>query len=156
MGEATKPEWRRILFRFMGASIAGHLIWEIAQLPLFTLWTTGTRQQIAFAVVHCTIGDVMIAGVSLITAFALLGHAARQQNWPHFGIRRTWMTILAVGISYTIFSEWLNTGPRQNWAYSDLMPVIPFIGTGLAPLLQWIAIPTLALWNAAGRRPWLR
>jgi hypothetical protein len=152
MGEATKPAWRHVFVRYMGASISGHLTWEMAQLPLYTLWTTGTRQQIAFAVVHCTIGDVMIAGLSLFTALAMLGCA----NWRNIGHRRTWLTILSVGMSYTIFSEWLNTGPWHNWVYSDLMPVIPFIGTGLSPLLQWIAIPTLAIWIASGRAPWLR
>jgi hypothetical protein len=25
------------------------------------------------------------------------------------------------------------------------MPVLPFLGTGLAPLLQWLMVPSLAL-----------
>ena len=35
---------------------AGHLLWEAAQLPLYTIWWTGTRREIRFAVIHCT-GD---------------------------------------------------------------------------------------------------
>jgi len=34
---------------------------------------------------------------------------------------------------------------RQSWAYSPLMPVLPVTGTGLAPLLQWIVVPSTAL-----------
>ena len=56
---------------------------------------------------------------------------------------------------YTIFSEWLNTSVRGSWTYSDLMPVVPVIGTGLAPLLQWCVVPTLAQWIAVGRAPWI-
>ena len=44
-----------------------------------------------------------------------------------------------------MFSEWLNVVVRQTWAYSDLMPIVPVIGTGLSPLLQWMAVPLLAL-----------
>ena len=54
-----------------------------------------------------------------------------------------------------IYSEWLNINVRGSWAYSDLMPVVPVIGTGLAPLLQWVIVPTLALWAALGRAPWV-
>ncbi len=43
------------------------------------------------------------------------------------------------------YLEWLNIVVRAGWAYSDLMPVVPIINTGLAPLLQWILIPLLAL-----------
>jgi hypothetical protein len=30
---------------------------DVLQLPLYTVWITGTRKQQAFAVVHCTVGD---------------------------------------------------------------------------------------------------
>lgn len=32
--------------------LLGHLIWEIAQLPLYTVWIGATWMQIAFAVAH--------------------------------------------------------------------------------------------------------
>ena len=50
------------------------------------------------------------------------------------------MTI-GFGAACMVFSEWLNVLARQTWAYSDLMPVVPVIDTGLSPLLQWIVIP---------------
>jgi len=52
----------------------------------------------------------------------------------------------ALGAAYTVYSEWLNTGVRMAWAYSELMPVVPGIGTGLSPLLQWLVLPPLGLW----------
>ena len=86
-----------------------------------------------------------------MTAFALAG----RPTWPGTGALRVHAVSLAVGVGYTIYSEWLNVSVRGSWAYSELMPTIPFLGTGLAPLLQWLVIPTLALWFAICRAPWL-
>ena len=52
---------------------------------------------------------------------------------------------LGTGVAYTIFSEWLNIVVRQSWAYSEAMPVVPLIGVGLSPLLQWLVIPGVAM-----------
>ncbi len=147
----TSTDWPRALRRYLGVSLAAHVVWEILQLPLYTLWSTGTFRQQAFAVVHCTLGDAMIAGLSLLLALALFAPA----SWPQAGVARVYWASLAFGVGYTIYSEWLNISVRGSWAYSDLMPVVPVIGTGLAPLLQWFVVPTLALWVAIGRAPWL-
>lgn len=53
---------------------------------------------------------------------------------------------LGVGLVVTILFEALATGMFQRWAYSDAMPRVPVIGTGLLPLLQWLLIPLLVLW----------
>ncbi len=143
-------DWLQALRRYLGVSLTAHLLWEILQLPLFTLWSTGTLRQQAFAVLHCTLGDAMIAGLSLLLGLAVFARA----TWPRASVARVYGASLVVGVAYTIYSEWLNINVRGNWAYSDLMPVLPVIGTGLAPLLQWIFVPTLASWVAIGRAPW--
>ena len=148
---AHRADWLQSLRRYLGVSIVANLVWELLQLPLYTLWATGTHREQAFAVLHCTIGDAMIAGLSLLAALALFARAA----WPRAGVARVYAGSLAFGVVYTIFSEWLNTSVRGNWAYSDLMPVVPVIGTGLAPLMQWLLVPTLAQWIAVGRAPWV-
>src|SRR5215467_10683065 len=38
----------------IGLAAIGHFFWEVAQLPLYTLWRTGTPREIAFALFHCT------------------------------------------------------------------------------------------------------
>jgi hypothetical protein len=144
------PNWLRALRRYLGASLVGHFVWECLQLPLYTLWTAGTFGQKAFAVGHCTIGDAMIAGLSVLVALALFGHAL----WPRANAARVSTITVALGIAYTLYSEWMNTSVRGSWAYSELMPVVPVTGTGLAPLLQWIVVPALALGFAAGGVPW--
>jgi len=110
------------------------------QLPLYTLWRTGTPGEIAFALIHCTGGDILITAVTLAAAAAL----ARLFCWRPFGWRMV-STAIALGAAYTMFSEWLNVEIRRTWAYAATMPVIPWLGTGLAPLLQWLVVPGLAL-----------
>ncbi|MGE0698079.1 MAG: hypothetical protein AB7O57_03210 [Hyphomicrobiaceae bacterium] len=146
----TLTNWPLALRWYLVASLAAHFAWEVLQLPLYTLWSTGTLRQKAFAVLHCTLGDVMIAGLAILVALSLFGRTA----WPTAGTRRVYLANLMLGVGYTIYSEWLNVSVRGSWSYAELMPVIPLIGTGLTPFLQWIIVPTAALWIAVGRSPW--
>jgi len=50
-----------------------------------------------------------------------------------------------------VFSEWLNVEVRATWTYTDQMPVLPPLGTGLTPLLQWLIVPTLT-WALMARQ----
>ncbi len=143
-------DWIVALRRYLVVSLAAHLLWEIAQLPLYTLWTTDPVQRQAFAILHCTAGDAMIAGLTLLVALSFFAPV----DWPREGMRLVWIATVGLGAGYTVYSEWLNIHVRGNWAYSDLMPTVPVIGTGLSPLLQWLVVPTLALWIATRRRPW--
>ena len=124
----------------IGLAAIGHFFWEAAQLPLYTLWRTGTPHEIVFALIHCTGGDVLITTVTLAAAVAL----ARRFRWPPFG-RRMVFAAIVLGAGYTIFSEWLNVEIRRTWSYTAAMPVVPFLGTGLTPLLQWLIVPSMAL-----------
>ena len=54
------------------------------------------------------------------------------------------VSLVLFGLCYTIYSEWLNTVVRESWEYSTLMPVLPPLGTGLTPVLQWIIIPVVS------------
>lgn len=148
---ALMPDWPRALRVYLGTVAVGDLAWEAAQLPLYTIWRTGTPGEKAFAVLHCTGGDLLIALACLALALVLAGERA----WPVHGHRRVAALTIGFGVAYTIFSEWLNIVVREAWAYSDLMPVVPVIDTGLSPILQWAVVPLLALHLAhrAARAP---
>jgi hypothetical protein len=140
--------WLSGLRIYLGTILMGNLIWETLHLPLYTIWTTGSRGENAFAVYHCTLGDLLIALSALTLALILAGDHA----WPR---RRFWpVAILAMtfGVGYTAFSEWLNVVVRASWAYSEWMPVITIAGHkfGLSPLLQWIVVPAGAFAFARG------
>jgi hypothetical protein len=144
-------DWTNVLRRYLAASAGLHLGWEVLQLPLYTIRAEPLGRQ-AFAVLHCTLGDLMIAGLSLLAALA----AAGRVDWPRSRLRPVWVLLLIFGIGYTVYSEWLNVSVKQSWSYAPAMPVLPFVGTGLAPLLQWLVVPTLVLRVASGRWPWAR
>lgn len=133
--------WLAALRTYLVISGVGHLAWEAVQLPLYTIWSTATVRALAFAVLHCTGGDILIALSTLTAALVLIGDPA----WPSHRFNRVGVRTVGFGIGYTAFSEWLNAGVRANWTYSDWMPTLPWIGTGLSPLSQWVVIPTLAL-----------
>jgi len=135
-----RTDWFVAIRRYLVATAVGNLVCETAQLPLYTVWRTGTPAQVAAAVVHCTVGDIAIAIVMLVVALTLFGTPA----WPDEKFRSVLMAALAGGIGYTIYSEYVNAGPRASWAYDSLMPTLPWIGTGLLPLAQWIVVPSLA------------
>jgi hypothetical protein len=46
----------------------------------------------------------------------------------------------------TLVLEWLATEVLDRWSYSDAMPELPVLGTGLLPVLQWILLPPLIVW----------
>jgi hypothetical protein len=133
--------WLTALRTYLGVSVVGHLSWEVIQLPLYTIWSTGTMRELAFAVLHCTGGDIVIALCTLTVALVLVG----DPGWPLRRIERVCVLTVGFGVGYAVFSEWLNTDVRASWAYSDWMPTLPWIGTGLSPLLRWVTIPSLAL-----------
>jgi len=141
--------WLPAMRRYLAVIAVGNLAWEVAQLPLYTLWRTASTQDIALAVVHCTGGDVLLAAVSLLGSLLLLG----ADDWPKSRVLPVAATAIVFGVAYTVYSEHLNTASNA-WTYSDLMPVLPGVGTGLAPLTQWVVVPTLAF--GAIHSPWWR
>jgi len=136
----------RALRRYFSVIIPANLIWEFAHMPLYTIWNEGSWGEIVFAALHCTGGDILIAMSALMLALMLAG-----QGWPFARQTRQQVTVLtvALGLAYTLFSEWLNIVIRAAWAYSDLMPIIPILDAGLSPVLQWVFIPIAAFWWAS-------
>jgi methionine-rich copper-binding protein CopC len=145
-GPSNGP-WLRTLRRYLAFVAAANLLWEFAHLPLYTIWAKGKVGEIVFAAAHCAGGDVLIAVSSLLVALFLAGN----REWPRAGYARVAGLTLVFGLGYTLVSEWLNTAVRGSWAYAELMPILPLIGAGLSPVLQWIIIPLAGfLW---ARRP---
>ncbi len=152
----SAPLWYRdratlnfITLRYMPLLGVFNLLWEIAQLPFYTLWQEAPASFIAYAVVHCTLGDVAIGTLALL--IALIATRARAvETWKS---NRVALILVIAAVGYTVLSEWLNIVIRIAWQYSALMPVLRFDGfaIGLSPLLQWIVIPPVVLRVARAR-----
>ena len=112
-----------------------NLTWEIAHVSLYSTWLEADGQGIAWAVLHCSLGDVLIA----LATFALAGVVLRSADWP---TSRPWAggAIAVTGaMAYTAWSEWHNVYRAGNWGYAAGMPLV--FGIGLTPLLQWLFLP---------------
>src|SRR3546814_12589951 len=70
--------WLAAVRRYLAVIAVGNLLWEFAQLPLYTIRYDGSMEEILFAVVHCTGGDVLIAHLTLIGELILHG----DPRWP--------------------------------------------------------------------------
>jgi amino acid transporter len=118
-------------------AFAMHLTWEIAHVRLYTIWPASDAAGIAWALLHCTVGDVLIA----LAMFALAGMVLRRADWP---MLRPWtgafITVIGA-MAFTAWSEWYNVYRAGNWGYTAGMPMI--FGIGLSPLLQWLILPPL-------------
>ena len=139
---------------YLCATAVANLLWETLQLPLYTIWTTGTVREIALAVMHCTAGDVLIASGALFLAIIV----GRCWLWPLDNWSRIAALTIVFGVAYTAFSEWLNIYVRHAWTYSSIMPLLRIgqIEFGLSPLAQWIVVPSVALACVKWRLPKVR
>ncbi len=129
----------RPLFAWPALALVLHGPWEVAHLPLYNLWDDPDSARIVRYVLHCLTGDVLIAAVTfLVTAIVF-----RDLDWPR---RRPWSAgalAVALGLGFTVWSEWYNVYRAGNWAYTAAMPTVA--GIGLTPLLQWFIVPVLMI-----------
>jgi len=121
-------------------------LWEVLQLPLYTIWREEGLGPSLRAALHCTAGDAVIASMSMLASLSI---AARWSRLRSFGGVAAAVVIL--GMLATATLEILSVRWLGRWDYSSLMPVEPFSGVGLAPLAQWLVIPIVSLWLIRGR-----
>lgn len=132
----TPPEVDLLVLSFLG-----HFAWEILQAPLFeSLSQTDHFVGIAICL-QATLGDLAIA----LAAFWCAAIAGQGRNWVSKRGVPAITVFFAIGLLATVALEYLNTEVTGRWVYDGVMPVIPFLGTGLSPILQWIFIPMFVI-----------
>lgn len=85
-------------------------------MPLYAIFHEGRPGQIAFAVAHCTAGDVLIALACYLVASAVM----RDPVWPWHRPGGGVAVAIVTGVAHTVFSEWLNVSVRGSWAYAQV------------------------------------
>ena len=111
-----------------------NLTWEIAQVRLYTIWAEADRLSVAWALLHCSLGDVVIA----LAMFALAGIVLWRADWPASLPWKGGVIAVIGAMAFTAWSEWYNVYRAGNWGYTASMPLI--FGIGLSPLLQWLIL----------------
>ena len=119
-----------------------NLAWELWQIPFFRGMADLPHWLGVKACTQATFGDVAIA----LAAFWITAIFARSRSWILRPSRLDIAIYIGVGLAATTILESLAIGVLGRWAYSEAMPRLPIVGTGLLPLLQWLVIPPLVLW----------
>ena len=128
--------FNRFFFIMTAAAFLLNFSWELLQMPLYD----NTSFKINH-VVFCTLGSVADA---IMVLLIYLGLAVMFKNafWIYpLKWQRILLLILTGGIGATLSEiRHLSIG---NWAYSDLMPLLPYVRVGISPVLQFMILPLL-------------
>ncbi len=122
-------------------SFAFHFIWEFIQIPTYAGMTELEHWQGVLVCTQATFGD---AGIALV-AFWTASISVRSRHWIR-SLRPLPLSVYwLMGLVITVTLELIYTEITHRWTYSELMPLVPPLGTGLSPLLQWILVPLLVV-----------
>ena len=109
--------------------------WELMQMPLYD-----NSSFIINHITFCALGSGADAIMVLLIYFGL-AVIFKNPLWIYpLKWQRVVLVILIGGIG-AILSE-IRHLSLGNWAYSDLMPLIPVLNVGLSPVLQFMILPT--------------
>lgn len=122
------------------------IVWEMLQAPLFVGMLEMPRWNATALCLQAAAGDA----VMILIAFAVVTLGARDRTWRLRLPRGCLGAFALVAALQGLALEWLSLR-LERWNYGPEMPVEPFFGLGLAPILQWLILPLAILW-AAGRR----
>jgi hypothetical protein len=126
---------------FIGSTFILNFIWEMTQSELGLYAGHGGDLVSAAICARAALGDVLIVGI----IYAIMAVIYKTKLWLFNPTRSTWGVLVMVSASVAILVEWwgLETG---RWAYSELMPTVPFLELGISPILQMvILVPLITL-----------
>jgi hypothetical protein len=89
-------------------------------------------------------GDAVLALVAYWSVALVVHH----RGWVVVPTASKVLGFTVCGLAITIAIERLALDGlwMQDWSYSPLMPVVPGLGVGLSPLVQWLVLPPLLIW----------
>lgn len=130
------PEW---VFAFYALLL--HFFWEMLQTPFFAGMAAMAHWPATLFCLQATLGDVAITLVACLSAAA----AARDRGWFIAPGRVELLLYMSSGLALTLALELHAVHWGKRWAYSAAMPVVPGVGVGLVPIVQWLVVPLVVL-----------
>ena len=128
-----QPEPLLILLAFVF-----HFTWEMLQDPLYAGLSERPHGDVRSLCLMASLGDIVI----VLIAFYAAALAAGSRFWFINVKLAPFAAWISIGLLITVGLELIATRTGR-WNYSPLMPVIPLIRVGVAPLGQWLVIPTI-------------
>ena len=133
------PEFNVALFAFLL-----NLPWELWQVPMFDRMAAAPHWEAVKTCSRAAAGDAVIA----VVAYWAVALVVRHRGWVVVPTLSRLLGFTVCGLAITIAIERLALDGlwMQGWSYSSLMPVVPGLGVGLSPLVQWPILPPLLIW----------
>lgn len=129
------------LVLLVSVSFLLHLIWETSHVGLYTGYEHITRLPITF---YATLGDIayVLFAVLLVSLFK------RSFRWLDTPVHLDYMVLATIGLLIALFVEYKGL-MLGRWVYAEAMPIIPFLGVGISPLVQMTILLPLSVWISA-------
>jgi hypothetical protein len=116
--------------------------WEIFQAPLFQDMSSKAHRDAVLQCTKATGGDLII----LLFAFWTTALIFRDHRWLAKTHCRPVVVFAVLAFMAATGTEILMTRYLHHYSYGPAMPIVLLLKIGLAPFLQWIILPPLALW----------
>lgn len=141
---SSSPEFNIALF-----ALLLNLPWEFLQVPFFSEMPRTEHWSGVKTCAQATAG----AAVIMLLAYWTVALLFRDRRWLCRLTAGQLLIFVGTGVVITVVIERLALAGTWvgSWSYSGRMYVIPLLEVGLSPVLQWIALPPLALWFARGQ-----
>jgi hypothetical protein len=131
----------KIIVLFWSVNFLLHFVWEMLQVPLFKDMATMQHLEAVLICAKATVGDANIA----LAAYLAASVWRRSLTWMYPLSVGALIIYFVTGLVITVAFEYVATEVTGRWAYEEAMPTLPWVGTGILPILQWIVIPAVAL-----------
>lgn len=118
--------------------------WEFLQVPLYERMPQAPHWEAIKACSRAAAGDAVIA----LAAYWAVAVWLRSRDWVLKPTLAATLAFMGLGVLITTALERLAVAGLwvERWSYSALMPVVPGLGVGLSPMMQWLVLPPLVLW----------
>ena len=112
-----------------------NFIWEISQAFLYAPHYVGISGLITVHL-RASLGDILIIFVILLLDVIIFSRIFQEKTGPW-----RFLAIFLAGFVLAVLVEKYALA-NGRWAYNDMMPIIPGLNVGLAPILQMMLIPS--------------
>jgi len=135
-----RTEDRRIYIRFLMRiviiSFLLNSIWELAHSPLYQL------HQYDFQHVSICFLASLADTIFVLLIIFLFGLVFKNVFWVnHLTVSRIIVLAIVGAIGATIGEMWHTS--KGDWVYANYMPLIPWLGVGVSPVLQFTILPLI-------------
>lgn len=129
---------RLVLSIFLTAFLL-NLVWENVQAPLYEGYTSFWEHFMLCFWASLVDAVVILLLYGLFAAWYRDFYWLKYMDWKSAAVLMLIGGLIAVGFEYWAFET-------ETWAYAENMPVVPYIKTGLSPLLQMMLLPLITFY----------